>query len=266
MHPRKIARVTGWLFIVTFVVGIPPAFMLYTSMLGHPNYIVGAGADDRIALGAFLEMILIVANIGTAVVLFPILKRQNESLALGYVTARVMECVFIAVGILSLLAVVTLRQDVGAAGGDSLVIGRQVARRDPRLDVPARARLGRRRRERADPGLPDVPVRPRAAGHGDAGADRRSADHPVGDRSCCSTSSSQAPGRRSSRRSRSSSGSCRSASTSSSRGSRPLHHSWRGPTPLRSSRVLLPWLSLSADPLLDPAQLGARHRPGSDVC
>ena len=67
-------------------------------------------------------MIVIVANIGTAVVLFPILKRQNESLALGYVTARVVESVFIGVGILSLMAVVTLRQDVGAAGGDSLVI------------------------------------------------------------------------------------------------------------------------------------------------
>jgi hypothetical protein len=121
VHPRTIARVTGWLFIVTFVVGIPPALMLYTSMLGHPNYIVGAGADGRIAFGALLEMILIIANIGTAVVLFPILKRQNESLALGYVTARVMECVFIGVGLLSLLAVVTLRQDVGAAGGASLV-------------------------------------------------------------------------------------------------------------------------------------------------
>jgi hypothetical protein len=66
-------------------------------------------------------MILIVANIGTVVVLFPILKRQSEHLALGYVTARVMECAFIAVGILSLMAIVTLRQDVGAAGGDSLV-------------------------------------------------------------------------------------------------------------------------------------------------
>ena len=121
MRPRTIARVTGWLFIVTFVVSIPPALMLYTSMLDHPSYIVGAGADGRIAFGALLEMILIVANIGTAVVLFPILKRQNESLALGYVTARVIECVFIAVGILSVLAIVTLRQDVGAAGGASLV-------------------------------------------------------------------------------------------------------------------------------------------------
>ena len=166
MRPRTIARVTGWLFIVTFVAGIPPALMLYTSMLGHPNYIVGAGADGRIAFGAFLEMILIVANIGTAVVLFPILKRQNESLALGYVTARVMECVFIAVGILSVLAIVTLRQDVGAAGGRLARPRRQVARRHPRLDVPARAGLGRRRRERPDPRLPDVPVRPGAAGHG----------------------------------------------------------------------------------------------------
>ena len=121
MDPQKTARLAGWLFIVTFVASIPAALVLYTPLLDHPNYIVGAGADGRIAFGAFLEMILIIANIGTAVVLFPILKRQNESLALGYVTARIMESVFIAVGLLSLLAIVTLRQDVGAAGGDALV-------------------------------------------------------------------------------------------------------------------------------------------------
>jgi hypothetical protein len=119
---RRTAFVAGLLFIITFVASIPAALALYTVVLDHPNYIVGAGADSRIALGALLEMIVIVANIGTAVVLFPILKRQNESLALGYVTARVVESVFIGVGILSLMAVVTLRQDVGAAGGDSLVI------------------------------------------------------------------------------------------------------------------------------------------------
>ncbi len=122
MDPQKTARIAGWLFIVTFVASIPAFFICYKPLLDHPNYIVGAGADGRIALGAFLEMIVIFANIGTAVVLFPILKRQNESLALGYVTARVMESAFIAVGILSLMAVVTLRQDVGAAGGASLVI------------------------------------------------------------------------------------------------------------------------------------------------
>jgi hypothetical protein len=123
MNPlRRTAFVAGLLFVITFVASIPAALALYTVVLDHPDYIVGAGADSRIALGALLEMILIVANIGTAVVLFPILKRQNESLALGYVTARVMESVFIGVGLLSLLAVVTLRQDVGAAGGDSLLI------------------------------------------------------------------------------------------------------------------------------------------------
>jgi hypothetical protein len=74
---------------------------------------------------ALLEVLLIVANIGTAVVLFPILKRQNEGLALGYVTARLVESTFIAIGIVSLLAIVTLRQDVGGAGdADSLVPAR----------------------------------------------------------------------------------------------------------------------------------------------
>jgi hypothetical protein len=119
---RRTAFLAGLLFIVTFVVSIPAALVLYTPLLDHPSYIVGAGADHRIAFGAFLEMILIVANIGTAVVLFPILKLQDETLALGYVTARVMESVFIAVGILSVLAIVTLRQDVGGVGGDGSLV------------------------------------------------------------------------------------------------------------------------------------------------
>jgi mannose/fructose/N-acetylgalactosamine-specific phosphotransferase system component IIC len=107
------------LFIITFVTAIPAAFLLYPPVLDDANYIVGAGADTGVALGAFLEVLLIIANVGTAVVLFPILKRQNEPLALGYVTARLVECTFIAIGIVSVLAVVTLRQDfAGAAGGD----------------------------------------------------------------------------------------------------------------------------------------------------
>ena len=115
MDTRKIARITGWLFIVTFVAGIPPALALYTPVLDDARYVLGGGADTSITVGAFLEMILIVANIGTAVVLFPLLKRQSEGLALGYVTARLVECAFIAVGILGVLAVVTLRQDGGDA-------------------------------------------------------------------------------------------------------------------------------------------------------
>ena len=116
---RRTAFVTGVLFIVTFVTSIPAALVLYTPVLDDANYIIGAGADTAVAVGALLEVLLIVANVGTAVALFPILKRQSEPLALGYVTARLVECTFIAIGIVSLLAVVTLRQDVaGAAGGD----------------------------------------------------------------------------------------------------------------------------------------------------
>ena len=123
---RKTALAAGVLFIITFVTSIPAA-LLYLRLVDHANYIIGAGADKRIALGALLEMILIIANIGTAVVLFPILKRQNEGLALGYVAARVVESAFIAIGIVSLLAVVTLRQDVGGAGGSSVVmVGRSL--------------------------------------------------------------------------------------------------------------------------------------------
>jgi hypothetical protein len=118
MNPQTIARVTGVLFLITYITSIPAAFVLYPPVLVNPNYIVGGGADTSVRLGAFLEVILIISGIGTAVVVWPVLKRVNEILALGFVTARVMECVFIAVGILSLLTVVTLRQ-AGAAGADA---------------------------------------------------------------------------------------------------------------------------------------------------
>jgi hypothetical protein len=118
MNPQKIARVTGVLFLITYITSIPAFFVLYAPVLGDPRYIVGAGADNSVQWGAFSELILIIANIGTAVVLYPVVKRVNEILALGYVTARVVECVFIAVGLLSLLTVVTLRQEA-AAGADA---------------------------------------------------------------------------------------------------------------------------------------------------
>src|SRR5215211_9391901 len=118
MNPQTIARLTGVLFLITYITSIPAAFFLYPPVLTDPNYIVGAGADTSVSLGAFLELLLIIANIGTAVVLWPVAKRVNEILALGFVTARVMESVFIAIGVLSLLTVVTLRQ-AGAAGADA---------------------------------------------------------------------------------------------------------------------------------------------------
>jgi len=121
MNPQTIARVTGILFLITYITSIPAFFILYAPVLGDPGYIVGAGADTSVTLGAFLELILIIANIGTAVVPFTILRRQSEILALGYVTSRIVECVFIAVGLLSLLTVVTLRQEAAGADEASLV-------------------------------------------------------------------------------------------------------------------------------------------------
>ena len=89
-------------------------------MLTDPTYILGAGADRQVSLGALLEVILVVANIGTAVVLYPLLKRQNHAVALGYLAARVVESTIITVGIISLLSVVTLRQEfAGTAGAEA---------------------------------------------------------------------------------------------------------------------------------------------------
>jgi hypothetical protein len=117
-HPQTIARVFGVLYLITFATSIPALFFFYAPVLEDPRYILGAGADNSVQWGALLEMILIIANIGTAVVLYPILKRQNEILILGYVTARIIESTFIAVGLLSLLTIVTLRQEA-TAGADA---------------------------------------------------------------------------------------------------------------------------------------------------
>src|SRR5919112_3009579 len=109
---QKRARVFGVLYLITYVTSIP-ALALYQPVLDDPvGYIAGAGHDTQILFAALLELLLIIANIGTAVVIFPIVRRQNEELALGYVTARLIECTFILVGILSVLGIITLRNQV----------------------------------------------------------------------------------------------------------------------------------------------------------
>jgi hypothetical protein len=129
MNPQKIARVTGVLFVITFIASIPPVLFLYGPLLDDPRYILGdGGADNGLALGALLELLLIIANIGTAVVLYPVVKRVSEILALGFVTARVIESAFIAVGILSVLSLVTLRQEAaaGADAGSLVAVGKSL--------------------------------------------------------------------------------------------------------------------------------------------
>jgi hypothetical protein len=112
---RKTAFLVGALFLITYLTSIPAKVALYPPILGHADYITGAGGDTPALWGAFLEVILIIANIGTAVVLFSVLKRQHEGLALAFVGARIVESAFIAVGVLSILSLVTLRQDFGGA-------------------------------------------------------------------------------------------------------------------------------------------------------
>lgn len=116
---RKTALVAGGFYLITIIASIP-ALALYGPVLNNPDYIVSSGADTRVLWGGFLEVITALACIGTAVALFPVVKRQNEGVALGFVAARVLEAGVIVVGIVSLLSVVTLRQNLaGAAGTDA---------------------------------------------------------------------------------------------------------------------------------------------------
>jgi hypothetical protein len=120
---RKTAFVAGLLYLITYLA--IPTIALYGPVLSDPAFIVSSGSDTGVLWGAVLELIVAFAIVGTGVVLFPVLRRQNEGVALGFVTSRLFEAGVITVGILSLLSIVTLQQEVGAtAGADagSLVI------------------------------------------------------------------------------------------------------------------------------------------------
>ena len=111
------------LYLITYLA--IPTIALYGPVLSDPAFIVSSGSDTGVLWGAVLELIVAFAIVGTGVALFPVLRRQNEGVALGFVTARLFEAGVITVGILSLLSIVTLQQEVGAtAGADagSLVI------------------------------------------------------------------------------------------------------------------------------------------------
>ena len=113
---RRTAVVFGVLYLATFVFSIAGA-LLYDPVLHPAKFLAGAGGDTRVRLGAVCEVLLIIANIGTAVVIYPIFRRRFEVLSIGYVTARLVECTFIAIGIVSYLAVVTLHPKAGVAAG-----------------------------------------------------------------------------------------------------------------------------------------------------
>src|ERR1700747_753474 len=112
---RKTALVAGVFYLITFV--SIPTLAIYRPVLNHRDWVLSSGSSTGVLVGAFLEVIVALAGIGTAVTLYPVVKRQNESVALGFVTARLLEAAMIFTGVLSLLSLVTLRHDLGGAAG-----------------------------------------------------------------------------------------------------------------------------------------------------
>jgi hypothetical protein len=112
---RKTALVAGIFYLITFI--SIPTLALYGPVSNHRDWILGSGGHTAVLVGGFLEVIVALAGIGTAVTLYPILKRQNEGLALGFVASRLLEGTMIFAGVVSLLSLVTLRHGPGGAAG-----------------------------------------------------------------------------------------------------------------------------------------------------
>jgi Domain of unknown function (DUF4386) len=112
-RPEALGRVFGWFFLATFLTSIPAFFVGYHDMLNNPSWITGSGGDPStgISTGAALEAFLIVFNVATAVVAYPVLKRESEIGAIGYVSARLCEQMFIAIGIVAALSFLLMRQE-----------------------------------------------------------------------------------------------------------------------------------------------------------
>jgi hypothetical protein len=112
---RTISLTAGILYVITFV--SIPTLSIYGAVKSA-NYVLGAGPDTAAIIGSILEIIVALAGIGTSVALFPLLKKQNEPLALGLVAARILESSTIFVGVAFLLTIVSLRQ--AGAGTEAL--------------------------------------------------------------------------------------------------------------------------------------------------
>jgi hypothetical protein len=116
---RKTALVAGVFYLITFI--SIPTLVLYGPVKNHRDWVLSSGGHTAVLVGGFLEVIVALAGIGTAVTLYPVVKRQNEGAALGFAAARILEASMIFAGVVSLLSLVTLRQDLGGAGAASLV-------------------------------------------------------------------------------------------------------------------------------------------------
>ena len=120
MDLRRTGRIFGWLFIGTFVTSIP-ARLLFIDGAGaswtNMRFVAPDASSTSLKWGALLEFGLIVTQLGTALVLYPIARRQSETIALSYVTARTIESVFAAIGLVSMLSLVSVISAVNGAHG-----------------------------------------------------------------------------------------------------------------------------------------------------
>ncbi len=120
---RRAALISGIAYIATFAFSIPVPFGLWKDALDEPNWILGAGSDSTIPLGAIFEFLVGITGIITAVAVYPVLRRYSPRAALGFVTSRVTEAAIIFVGLFAIMAAYTLRNDVaGAAGTDDAAL------------------------------------------------------------------------------------------------------------------------------------------------
>jgi hypothetical protein len=117
---RKTALVAGVFYLITFI--SIPTLALYGPVQNHRDWILSPGAHTGVLVGGLLEVIVALAGIGTAVTLYPVLKRQHEGLALGFVTSRLLEGSMIFAGVVSLLSLVTLPGSPGAAGASAAAL------------------------------------------------------------------------------------------------------------------------------------------------
>jgi Domain of unknown function (DUF4386) len=116
---RKTALVAGIFYLITFI--SIPTLALYGPVKNHRDWILSSGGHTAVLAGGLLEVIVALAGIGTAVTLYPVVKRQNDGVALGFVAARVLEAAMIFTGVISLLSLVTLQQ-AGAAGASAAAL------------------------------------------------------------------------------------------------------------------------------------------------
>lgn len=108
---RGNARAGGIFYLLTFAASIPALLML-DPILNTPGYIVGGGHDTQVTWACFLDFVNALTAVGSAVAVYPVVKRVNQSLALGFVMSRMIEAAVIMIGVVALLTVVTLHQQV----------------------------------------------------------------------------------------------------------------------------------------------------------